>query len=147
MADQSTAWPVPKFSFEVKWDSEVMSFQEVSGLDAEKQSIDYRSGNSAVSSVQKVPGMLKYTDITMKKGVFKGDISLWKWFTMEGGKETVRKPLTISLKNEAGDVAMVWKVVNAWPSKVQGTDLKAQGNEVAVETIVLAHEGLTTADK
>jgi phage tail-like protein len=54
--------------------------------------------------------------------------------------------VTISLLDEAGAPTMVWTLANAWPTKITGTDLKAEGNEVAVETIVIAHEGLTIAN-
>ena len=57
-----------------------------------------------------------------------------------------RKPVTISLLDEAGSPTMVWTLANAWPTKITGTDLKSQGNEVAVETIVISHEGLTIAN-
>ena len=51
--------------------------------------------------------------------------------------------VTISLLDEEGKATMVWKLANAWPTKISGTDLKADGNEVAVETLEIAHEGLT----
>ena len=54
-----------------------------------------------------------------------------------------RKALTISLLDEGHNPTMVWKLANALPTKITGTDLKAEGNEVAVETIEIAHEGIT----
>lgn len=144
---QSTSeWPIPKFRFEVKWDSEVMAFQEVSGLDVEAQPIEYRAGNSPTFSVQKMPGIKKYSDITMKKGVFKSDNKFWDWFNEIKMNTVKRVPVTISLLDEEGNPTMVWTLTNAWPTKIQGTDLKSTGNEVAVETIVIAHEGLTIAN-
>ena len=144
---QSTSeWPIPKFSFEVKWDSEVMAFQEVSGLDVESTPIEYRAGNSPNFSVQKMPGIKKYSDITMKKGVFKSDNKFWDWFNEIKMNTVKRIPVTISLLDEEGSPTMVWTLTNAWPTKISGTDLKSTGNEVAVETIVIAHEGLTIAN-
>jgi phage tail-like protein len=144
---QSTSeWPIPKFRFEVKWDSEVMAFQEVSGLDVEAQPIEYRAGNSPTFSVQKMPGIKKYSDITMKKGVFKSDNKFWDWFNEIKMNTVKRIPVTISLLDEEGNPTMVWTLTNAWPTKISGTDLKSTGNEVAVETIVIAHEGLTIAN-
>lgn len=142
----ASEWPIPKFRFEVKWDSEVMAFQEVSGLDVESQPIEYRSGNSPNFSVQKMPGIKKYSDITMKKGVFKSDNKFWDWFNEIKMNTVKRIPVTISLLDEEGSPTMVWTLTNAWPTKIQGTDLKSTGNEVAVETIVIAHEGLTIAN-
>lgn len=151
MADDGTAqstsvWPLPKFRFEVKWDDAVMHFQEVSGLDTEAQPIEYRRGDSPQFSALKMPGIKKYSDVTMKKGVFKSDNKFWDWFNEIKMNTVKRKPVTISLLDEGGAPTMVWTLTNAWPTKVTGTDLKAAGNEVAVETIVIAHEGLTIAN-
>lgn len=146
-SQQSTSiWPLPKFSFQVKWDSAVMSFEEVSGLDVEAQPIEYRHGDSPAYTTIKMPGLKKYSNVTMKKGVFKGDNKFWDWFNKIKMNTIQRVPVTISLLDEAGKPTMVWTLANAWPSKITGTDLKAQGNEVAIETIEIVHEGLTIAN-
>lgn len=142
-AQSTTVWPLPKFRFEVKWDDAVMTFQEVSGLDVEAQPIEYRHGDSPQFSVVKMPGIKKFSDVTMKKGVFKSDNKFWDWFNELKMNTIKRKPVTISLLDETGAPTMVWTLANAWPSKISGTDLKATGNEVAVETIVVSHEGLS----
>ena len=142
----TTVWPLPKFYFQVKWDSAVLSFEEVSGLDVEAQSIDYRHGDSPVFSAIKMPGLKKYGNVTMKKGVFKSDNKFWDWFNTIKMNTIKRLPVTISLLDEEGKPTMVWTLTNAWPTKITGTDLKAEGNEVAVETIEVAHEGLTIAN-
>ena len=145
-AQSANVWPLPKFHFQVKWDSNVMSFQEVSGLDVEAQPIEYRAGDNPVFSVTKMPGIKKYGNVTMKKGVFKADNKFWDWFNQIKMNTIKRVPVTISLLDEAGSPTMVWTLTNAWPTKITGTDLKAEGNEVAVETIEIAHEGLTIAN-
>lgn len=145
-AQSTSIWPIPKFRFEVKWDSAVMSFQEVSGLDVEAQPIEYRAGDSATFSTVKMPGIKKYSNVTMKKGVFKSDNKFWDWFNQIKMNTIKRIPVTISLLDQDGKPTMVWTLTNAWPTKITGTDLKAEGNEVAVETIEIAHEGLTIAN-
>ena len=152
MADDGSAqskaiWPLPKFAFKVEWDSKEMLFQEVSGLDVSTTPIEYRVGNSKVFAPVKMPGLLKYGDVTMKKGVFQGDNDFWKWFVQIKGNVIKRVPVTISLLDEKQGPTMVWKLVNAWPSKLTSTDLKSTGNEVAIETIVVTHEGLTIENK
>ena len=142
-AQSTSTWPIPKFHFQVKWDSEVMSFQEVSGLDIESQAIEYRSGDSPKFSTIKMPGMQKTGNVTMKKGVFKSDNKFWDWFNQIKMNTIARKPVTISLLDETGAPTMVWTLENAWPSKITGTDLKSDGNEAAIETIEIVHEGLT----
>ena len=139
----TTTWPMPKFHFQVRWDKAILSFEEVSGLDAEAQPIEYRHGDSPVFSTLKMPGLKKYGNVTMKKGVFKSDTKFWDWFNQIKMNTIKRAPVTISLLDEKGAPTMVWTLANAWPTKIAGTDLKAEGNEVAVETIEVAHEGLT----
>jgi len=141
-AQSTTVWPIPKFYFEVKWDAKVMSFQEVSGLDVESQPIEYRHGDSPEFSVIKMPGIKKFGNVTMKKGVYKSDNKFWDWFNQIKMNTIKRVPVTISLLDEAGAPTMVWTLANAWPTKISGTDLKADGNEVAIESIEIAHEGI-----
>lgn len=148
MADDGSAqtqaiWPLPKFYFQVKWDDTEIAMQEISGLDVETEPLEYRAGNSPVFSKVKMPGMMKSGDITMKKGVFVKDNALFDWFAEIKMNTITRKALTISLLDEAGAPTMVWKVQNAFPIKVTSTDLKSEGNEVAIEEIVIAHEGVT----
>ncbi|MCO7226562.1 phage tail protein [Pleionea sp. CnH1-48] len=145
-AQSTSIWPIPKFHFQVKWDSEVLSFQEVSGLDIEAQIIEYRSGDSKLFSTVKMPGIQKSGNITMKKGVFKSDNKFWDWFSQIKMNTIKRIPVTISLLDETGSPTMVWTLSNAWPTKITGTDLKSDGNEVAIESIEIAHEGLTIAN-
>ncbi|MEP3891339.1 MAG: phage tail protein [Hellea sp.] len=142
-SEQSKAtWPLPKFYFSVKWDDKEVAFQEVSGLDIEVQELEYRAGNNKVFSTSKMPGMKKYSNITLKKGVFKGDNTMFDWLTEIKMNVIKRKAMTISLLDESQKPTMVWRVSNAFPVKISGTDLKAEGNEVAVESIEIAHEGL-----
>lgn len=145
-SQSASVWPMPKFYFQVKWDSKVMSFQEVSGLDIQSEEIKYRHGDSPEFAVIKMPGMKKVGNITMKKGVFKGDNKFWDWFKQIKMNTIKRLPITISLLDEAGSATMVWTLANAWPTKITGTDLKSEGNEVAIESIEIVHEGLTIAN-
>lgn len=86
--------------------------------------------------------MGRYSDVTLKKRVFKGDQKkFWDWGHRLKLGTIPRNRVTISLLGEKGVLAMVWALVNAWPIKINATDLKSTGNEVVVETIVLAHEG------
>lgn len=145
-AQSTSVWPLPKFYFQVKWDSEELAFQEVSGLDIEAQPIEYRHGNSKEFSVIKMPGIQKSGNITMKKGVFKSDNKFWDWFSQIKMNTIKRVPVTISLLDETGAATMVWNVKNAWPTKITGSDLKSDSNEVSIESIEIAHEGITIAN-
>jgi phage tail-like protein len=142
----TSAWQQPKFHFQVKWDSNVMSFQEVFGLDVEAQPMEYRSGDGKEFSTIKMPGIQKTGNVTMRNGVFKTDNRFWDWFNQIKMNTIKRVPVTISLLDEAGSATMVWTLANAWPTRITGTDMRSDSNEVAVESIEIAHEGLTIAN-
>lgn len=143
-------YPLPKFHFLVEWNSTEMQFTEVSGLDFETEVIEYRHGASPTYHKTKQPGLTKYSNITLKRGTFLGNTEFFdtwkKTFFFQEGKEQFRSDVVIKLLNEEHQPIMVWNVKNAWPSKVQSTDLKADANEVAIETMELVHEGLTVAN-
>jgi phage tail-like protein len=128
-------------------DGEPVPFQEVSGLDMETQIIEYRAGNSKVFSTVKMPGILKMGNVTLKKGVFVNDNKLFDWISKINMNTIERKQITISLLDESGKPTMVWTLSNALPTKISGTDLKSDGNEVAVESIEIAYERLTIENK
>lgn len=138
-----TDYPLPKFHFQVDWGGTRIGFTEVSGLDVETEVIEYRDGASPEFSKIKMPGMQKYANITMKRGVFQSDNDYFKWWNTVSLNTVERRDVTVSLLNEAHEPVMVWKVKNAWPTKIASTDLKADGNEISVETVELAHDGLS----
>lgn len=138
------SYPLPVFHFQVQWGGNSVAFTEVSGLTAEAQPIEYRTGDRAEFSVQKMPGIKKYANITLKRGIMAGDNAFHVWLTTLQSDEDKRRDLTISLLNEEHKPVVTWTVLAAWPVKVDGPSLNSTGNEVAVETIELAHEGLTT---
>lgn len=136
-------YPLPKFHFQTEWGGTKIGFSEITGLDVETEIIEYRDGASQEYSKIKMPGMQKFSNITMKRGVFQSDNEYFQWWNQVKLNKHERRDLTISLLNEEHEPVMVWKVKNAWPTKIQSTDLKAEGNETAVESIEVAHEGLT----
>ena len=146
----ASSYPLPKFHFQVEWGGTQIGFTEVSGLDVETEVIEYRHGASPEYIKTKQPGMTKFSNITLKRGTFQSDNEFYAWWNetklfQEGNSpgSLYRRDLTISLLNENHEPIVVWKVKKAWPIKVQSTDLKADGNEIAIETLELAHEGLT----
>ena len=145
---QDNIWPLPKFYFGVKvtGQDDLVAFQEISGLDTESTPIEYRAGNSKPFNVIKMPGLIKSGNVTLKKGIFAKDNAFWKWFSQINLNTIKRETVTIQLLDEGGNATMVWTLTNAWPTKITGTDLKAEGNEVAVETLEIAHEKLTIAN-
>ncbi len=145
---QDTNWPLPKFYFKVSLGSQdsTVSFQEVSGLDTETQAIEYRHGDSKTFSTIKMPGIAKFGNVTLKKGIFAKDNNFFKWYSAIKMNTIKRETVTIQLLDEQGNPTMTWTLTNAWPSKITGTDMKSDANEVAVETMELTHEGLVIAN-
>ena len=146
---QRAAWPTPKFSFVVDIDGVATSvvFQEVTGLESETQPIEYRRGTSPSFATVKMPGLRKSANVTLKRGLFKGDNKFFDWVDGIKRNSAKRSTVTIKLLDESGNPTMSWRLANAWPTKVSSSDLNASGNEVAIESIELAHEGLTIDNK
>jgi len=136
-------YPLPKFHFQVEWGGSKIGFTEVSGLDVEREVIEYRDGSSKEYSKLKMPGLTKFSNITLKRGSFDKDNDFYDWWSSIKLETVERRDVTISLLNEDHEPVVTWKVKNAWPSKVTPTDLKSDDNSVAIETLELVHEGLT----
>jgi phage tail-like protein len=137
-----TLYPLPVFHFIVEWGGQRIGFSEVSGLTQENQAIEYRDGSFPEFSSIKMPGIRKFSNITLKRGICKADNEFFEWISTVKLNTVERRDLIISLLNEDHQPVMVWKVGNAWPTKLENSGLKASGNEVAIESIEIAHEGL-----
>ncbi|KIA96515.1 phage tail protein [Pedobacter kyungheensis] len=149
MADDGSTkgatWPLPKFRFEVDLGTTLqgISFQEVSGLEAESQLIEYRKTNNPLFSVEKMPGLAKHGNVTMKKGIFVNDNTFWDWYAEIKMNTVKRRNVLIKLLDETGNITMQWQLNNAFPTKVSGSDLKSEGNEIAIESLEIAFEQMT----
>jgi phage tail-like protein len=147
---EASSWPLPKFRFEVDFGVQSksnVSFQEVSGLETETQLIEYRKGDSPQFSAIKMPGISKFSNVTMKKGLLKNNDSSWDWVSEIKMNLPVRRTITIWLLDEAGNRTIEWQLINAWPTKITGTDLKSDRNEIAVELVELVYENLKISMK
>lgn len=141
--EQDQFWPLPKFYFSVDiGDQTDLPFQEVSGLDIDTEVIEYRHGNSPVHSTIKMPGLMKYGDITLKKGVFTTDNKFYDWISKISLNTYERLTVVIRLLDEQGEPKMVWTLINAFPKQITPTDMNSQSSEGAIETIIFVHEGL-----
>jgi phage tail-like protein len=136
-------YPIPKFHFQVDWSGTKIGFTEVTGLEVTTEKIEYRDGASPEYNKIVMPGMQTFGDLTLKRGVFAGDNEFYDWWNTVSLNTIERRDITISLLNESHEPVVVWKIKNAWPTKVTSTDLNSTGSETAIETLVLAHEGLT----
>lgn len=135
-------YPLPVFHFIVQWGGTRIGFSEVSGLTQENQAIEYRDGSFPEYSAIKMPGLRKFSNVTLKRGIVKADNDFFKWLSTVKLNQVERRDVVVSLLNENHEPVMTWKIQNAFPVKVEGPALKASGNEVAIESIEIAHEGL-----
>jgi phage tail-like protein len=140
--------PYSNFNFILLVNGQPMAaFSEISGLDSENTPIEYREGADATNSVRKYPGIEKYSNVSLKKGIT-GSLALWEWRKEVRDSTSTfppRKTVTIKLLNEKGDAnapAMTFTLTNAWPTKITGPSLNAKGNDIAIEQLDLVHERL-----
>jgi phage tail-like protein len=89
-------YPLPKFHFEVNWGGTKIGFTEVSGMEVETEVIEYREGASKEYSKLKMPGMRKYSNISLKRGTFKSDNEFFDWFNEVKLNTITRRDITIS---------------------------------------------------
>lgn len=135
--------PLTTFHFIVNWGGVRIGFTEVTGLDIQTEVISYREGSSPDYQYIKMPGMKRNGNITLKRGLVKGDNDFFNWYNTILLNNVERRDITISLLNEKHEPAVTWRVRNAFPVKVSGPELKAGANEIAIETLEITHEGLT----
>jgi phage tail-like protein len=119
-------------------------FSEISGINSESDVIEHKVSYEGKDFVQKMPGRLKWGDVTLKRGIT-DNLQVWEWRMLveEGKMNEARKNCSILLFDRAMEVAARWDFVNAWPSKVSGPDIKADGNEYGIEEMIIVHEGMT----
>lgn len=145
--DPTLTYPLPKFHFQVQWGTGKMAFTEVTGLDFETEVIEYRHGLDPNYTKIKQPGLKKYSNVTAKRGTFLGDFDFYQYwrqtYYFQAQQKNFRTNIIIMLMNEQHKAVISWTLANAWASKIMATDLKADANEVAIESMELVHEGLT----
>jgi phage tail-like protein len=136
-------YPIPRFHFQVDWGGAKISFTEVTGLVMEREKIEYRHSDSKDFNKIAMPGMVKNNNITLKRGKFEGDFDYNSWLE-EVANERVegRRDVVIRLLNEKHMPVAAWSAARCFPVKVMAPDLKSDANEIAIESLEIAHEGL-----
>lgn len=136
-------YPLPRFQFQVDWAGSKMSFTEVTGLVMEREKIDYRHSDSPDFARISMPGLVKNSNITLKRGKFEGDFEFNNWLDeVANERSEARRDVTIRLLNEKREPVAAWTAARCFPVKVTAPDLKSDANETAIETLEIAHEGL-----
>jgi len=136
--------PYSRFNFLLEIDGVTKAgFSEVSGLTTETTVIEYREGNERATT-RKIPGLTKYSNIVLKRGITK-ERSLWNWRKTVIDGATQRTSGSIILLDESRQEVARWTFREAWPCKWEGPTFNAKSSDVAIETLELAHEGFELA--
>ena len=137
--------PLTGFTFRLEIEGKLSGyFTEVTGLGSEHEVIEHKVvSDKGHEEVHKIPGRLKWGDITLKRGITdKMDVWEWRQKVVDGKLKDARTHCSIIMMDRNYEDVARWDFNNAWPSKVTGPSLKADSNELGVEELVLAHEGI-----
>jgi phage tail-like protein len=136
--------PYAAFNFLVEIEGvTVAGFAECSGLSADQAVIEYREGAEDIT-VRKLPGLKTFTNILLKRGYTQSK-ELWNWRKQVMDGKTRRQAGSVVLLNEARQEALRWNFREGWPKKWDGPTFNAKGNDVAIEALEIAHEGIALA--
>ena len=133
---------INRYHFSVQWGGTRIGFMEVSGLDIEIEAVNYREGSSPEDSARKIPGLRKFSNVTLKRGIIKGDNEFFDWINTKQIGDIERRDVVISLLDENHNPVVVWKLKKAFPVHYYGPILSAESGDLAMETLVLTHEGM-----
>lgn len=139
-----TLYPVPSMFFKVTIGTKgEIPFQTVTGLKTKYQVVEYRSGNSKEFENIKMPLSKSSSDVVLRKGMFKGNTTLFDWFMEVKLNKIKRESVTIELLNEESKSIFKWILKEAFPKEVSFGELDSMNASFAVEELIIAHEGLT----
>jgi phage tail-like protein len=118
-------------------------FRECSGIDSTQAPIEYREGDERQLTVRKLPGLVTFANITLRRGIT-DDVELWAWRDQATQGKVQRRNGSIVLLDDTGEEKIRWNFREGWPSHWAGPSLNAtSAGEVAIEELEIAHEGLT----
>jgi len=137
--------PLIGFQFALETQGSITGyFTEVSGIGSENDIVEHKVVDDGGHEwVQKIPGRLKWGDVTLKRGIT-DNLEIWDWRqnVIDGKMKDSRKNCTVKMYDRDYKLAARWDFTNAWPSKVTGPSVKSDSNEFGVEEVVLVHEGM-----
>jgi|WetSurMetagenome_2_1015567.scaffolds.fasta_scaffold956752_1 phage tail-like protein len=137
--------PLLGFNFMLEFEGTIAGyFTECSGIGSENEIVEQKIVDKQGHEViRKIPGRLKFTDISLKRGIT-SDLKIWEWrdLAAAGKMEKARKNCTITMLSREYKPVAIWHFSNAWPSKVTGPSLKADSNDIGVEEVTIVHEGM-----
>jgi phage tail-like protein len=137
-----STYPLTTNHFQIEWGDSMIEFTEITGLSNGLEPIEHREGSSRGYSPEKISGQEKLQNIILKRAIISGDNEFYEWFNTINHNTIERRNLTILLLDEHHAPIVTWKILKAFPVRIEWSDLRADANEVAIESMELAHEGL-----
>jgi phage tail-like protein len=146
MPQQQRNDPYRNFNFRVEIDGlQVAGFSEARLPEGRIQAVAYREGTDSTSAARLLPGRVEHGPVVLRRGLT-GDPALFRWWNDVVQGNVARRDVSIVLMDEQRRDVARWLIRSAWPTKWTGPDLRGLGNEVAIEELELAHEGIELAD-
>jgi len=133
--------------FQVEWGGTRIGFSEISGMSMSTEIIEYREGADKEDSYQKIPGLKRYGNIVLKRGIAAGDNNFYEWFNTIAFGKLERRDIIIHLLNPNHEPVMSWKLRDAFPVKLEIPSLKADTSEVAIESLEIACEDISVENE
>lgn len=141
MADRIDPYRGMRFLLEIDKISQA-GFREATIPDTTQDPIEYREGNE-LPTVRKIPGLIKYGNLSLKWGITDSmDLYNWRKLVEDGKMKDARRNVAVVILDEEGKNKARWEFTQAWPTKYDAPDLNATGNDIAIETLEIAHEGM-----
>ncbi|MCX9025056.1 MAG: phage tail protein [Candidatus Methanoperedens sp.] len=141
MADRKDPYRNARFLLEIDGIKQA-GFSDVTIPDTSSDPVEYREGNED-TTVRKLPSLTKYGNVTLKWGTTDSlELYNWRKLVVQGKMKDARKNVAIILQDEEGKAAARWEFKQAWPSKYSSPTLSGKGNDVAIETLEIVHEGM-----
>ena len=134
---------INRYNFLVDWGGKQIGVSEISGLNIEIEPILVRNGDFREGTEMIIPGQKNYSEVTFKRAISKSDNDFYNWISTKDLGTIERRNITIKLLNEKQEPVVMWKLKNCFPTKYLGPILQANDSKIAIESLVIVHEGLT----
>jgi phage tail-like protein len=147
-AEIKSAYPLPVYNYKVEIGGVTIAFTEVSGLSIAFETFTYKESNTDQKApgprVLHMPSQATATNITLKKGVIRTQSvgTFYKWIAGVQLNQVEKKDIYVRLCDEKGDAVISWKVINAFPTKLDAPTFDANSNDAAIETMELRADGI-----
>ena len=135
-------YPMSSYRFLADWGGTRNDFTEVYGLDITIDVIDYHEGADPNRVSRKIPGIIRFKNIILRRAIVKGDNEFYNWINTIIQNQAERRDIKITLLNDTGEPLINWYIKSAFPVRLSGPFLNANSSNIAMEELEITHEGL-----